>query len=366
MNNQQKLASTKLTFCFSSFLYNNLQTSKDRAIVFDCRDAINHANHYIKRSICLSTQKVQSHLLAHPQVQDTSYLTASDLNSMLTVEESKKFASRRRCYNFLVVSENGFSRNFVHEMKRLAAVDEHEDYFNVSEEKIQELLYRTLEDSEERESIRNGLEIFKILKKDKVRELFIVLEGEAEFFSKYPYMNMARRPEPVAMELSSGRCFSVYDNELPHDILDGKLFLGSFNQSEKYELVQNLKITHILNITFECDNCHEDKGVKYLKISILDEPDKNIHEFFREAYEFINDALTEDSNNKVLIHCAMGKSRSATITIMFLMKKFSWSYEKAFAFVKRKREIISPNEGFVERLMDFEKNQLLFCLRDSA
>jgi len=358
--NEQNPNSPKLTFCFSSFLYNDLQTSKDRTIVLDTRDTINHANNYLKHSLSLSTQRVQSHLIANPQIPDASYLSASDLNNMLTVDESKKFAKRRRCFTFLIISEKGFSRNFVHEVRRLANIEDHEDYFQITEDTMQELLYRTLEESQERDSIRNGLEIFKILKKDKVRELFILIEGGSCFFEKYPYLNMVRRPEPIAVELSSGRCFNVFDNDLPHDILDGRLFLGSFNQSEKYELVSNLKITHILNITFECCNCHEDKGVKYLKISILDEPDKNIHQFFSQAYDFINEALSEDSDNKVLIHCAMGKSRSATITIMYLMKKFSWGYEKAFEFVKRKREIIEPNEGFIEKLQDFEKNQLVF------
>jgi dual specificity MAP kinase phosphatase len=358
--NDQSNNTSKLTFCVPSFLYNNIQSGKDRTIVFDTRDTINHANNILKHSVSLSTQRVQSHLIANPQIPDASYLSASDLNSMLAVDESKKFAKRRRCFCFLIISENGLTRNFVHEVRRLANVDDHEDYFNINQDDMQELLYRTLEESQERESIRNGLEIFKTLKKDKVRELFILMEGATSFFEKSPYMNTVRRPEPMAVELSSGRCFSVYDNDLPHDILDGRLFLGSFNQSEKYELVSNLKITHILNITFECCNCHEDKGVKYLKISILDEPDKNIHEFFRQAYDFINEALSEDSNNKVLIHCALGKSRSATITIMYLMKKFSWSFEKAFDFVKRKREIIEPNDGFIQRLQEFEKNQLVF------
>jgi hypothetical protein len=36
------------------------------------------------------------------------------------------------------------------------------------------------------------------------------------------------------------------DYDFPHDILNARLFLGSFNQSEKYSLVSDLKITHIL------------------------------------------------------------------------------------------------------------------------
>jgi len=61
---------------------------------------------------------------------------------------------------------------------------------------------------------------------------------------------------------------------------------------------------------------------------ILDEKQVDVMKFFKDAYEFIDAALSVDNKNKVLLHCALGKSRSATITIMFLMKKFNWSAEK--------------------------------------
>ena len=60
----------------------------------------------------------------------------------------------------------------------------------------------------------------------------------------------------------------------------------------------------------------------------MDETEVNVQKFFKEAYEFIDSALSEDSNHRVLIHCALGKSRSATVTIMYLMKKFQWSVEQ--------------------------------------
>ena len=71
-------------------------------------------------------------------------------------------------------------------------------------------------------------------------------------------------------------------------------------------------------------------GIKYLHIIILDETQVNLLKFFKEACEFIDSALNESKNNKVFIHCALGKSRSASITVMFLMKKFGWTFEKVF------------------------------------
>jgi protein-tyrosine phosphatase len=42
----------------------------------------------------------------------------------------------------------------------------------------------------------------------------------------------------------------------------------------------------------------------------------------------------------------MGVSRSASCVIMYIMKKFRVGYEDALEFVKSKRQIVEPNEGF--------------------
>ena len=50
--------------------------------------------------------------------------------------------------------------------------------------------------------------------------------------------------------------------------------------------------------------------------------------------------------NRVLVHCGFGVSRSASLVIMFLMKQWNVSYDEAYDYVKACREIIEPNEGF--------------------
>jgi len=39
-------------------------------------------------------------------------------------------------------------------------------------------------------------------------------------------------------------------------------------------------------------------------------------------------------------------SRSGSVVIAYLMKKFNWSFEEAFKFAKSKRKIVGPNKGF--------------------
>jgi len=316
--------------------------------------------HHIKGSINLHNQRTQDYIQEKSLNNDLSSLNVAEFSGIFAPNESKKFVKRKRCFCFFIVSESNLPRDFIHELKRQLTVnDEHEDTFQIPETKLQSTLQRTLDTFDERDPVVNTLALFKVLQRDNVREMFIVLEGASNFFLRYPYMESHLQSDAIATIIQKN-VFSSYEGSFPHDILDSRLFLGSFKQSEKYALLKELKITHIINITAECENVHEDKGIKYLKISILDESDKEIHNYFKEAYDFIHDALSEDSNNNVLIHCAMGKSRSATITIMFLMKRFSWNFEKAFMFVKRKREIVNPNEGFIQRLLEFEKNNLTF------
>ncbi len=61
---------------------------------------------------------------------------------------------------------------------------------------------------------------------------------------------------------------------------------------------------------------------------IKDEDDQQISRFFKETFEFIDRALESSQENIILIHCARGISRSVTITVMFLMKKFRWQLNR--------------------------------------
>lgn len=58
----------------------------------------------------------------------------------------------------------------------------------------------------------------------------------------------------------------------------------------------------------------------------------------------------------VLVHCAGGISRSTTCAIAFLMKEYSWSFEKTLEFVRSKKPNTNPNFGFVKQLISYEED----------
>lgn len=74
---------------------------------------------------------------------------------------------------------------------------------------------------------------------------------------------------------------------------------------------------------------------------------------FDEAFSFIQEARANGDN--IFIHCQMGKSRSATIVIAYLIKYSNMSTEEAYKFLKEKRKTIFPNLGFMRQLREFEK-----------
>jgi len=120
----------------------------------------------------------------------------------------------------------------------------------------------------------------------------------------------------------------------PASKIEECLYLGSeWNASNLEELRQN-GITHILNVTREIDNFFPG-SFQYMNVRIYDEETTDLMKHFNSTYNFIKNA--KSSSGKVLVHCKMGISRSASVVISFLMKEHRWPLDKTLAKVKRQR-----------------------------
>lgn len=121
-------------------------------------------------------------------------------------------------------------------------------------------------------------------------------------------------------------------------------------------MIEDLGITYILNTAYsERDVNTEMYGPerKFLGVSMDDDCTYDISKDFIQCIEFIKTARKEQK--PILIHCMAGVSRSATVTIAYIMKQHNMSLNDAAAFVFKKRPIIFPNVGFIKHLMEFEK-----------
>lgn len=117
------------------------------------------------------------------------------------------------------------------------------------------------------------------------------------------------------------------------------------------DLLSEHHVTHILSVA-PMQHYQPPSNMQHLSLDILDLPDTQLDQFYTEAFTFIDKAV--ESNGRVLVHCNAGVSRSAAITIAYLMKTRNLSYDAAWDTVKEKRPAINPNLGFILQLKNYE------------
>jgi dual specificity phosphatase 12 len=130
----------------------------------------------------------------------------------------------------------------------------------------------------------------------------------------------------------------------------GKLFIGGLHALyQKPDLFAQAEITHILSVLdFDIYEAGHFSKYKHLMLRVDDDPNENLLRHFKESNAFIHSSLEQGGG--VFVHCAMGKSRSATIVCAYLMWKDSMTPGDALKQVCEGRPICSPNPGFMEQL----------------
>ncbi|XP_013407671.1 dual specificity protein phosphatase 10 isoform X2 [Lingula anatina] len=131
------------------------------------------------------------------------------------------------------------------------------------------------------------------------------------------------------------------------------LYLGNERDAADLQRLKDLNITYVLNVTSHIPYQHEHQGIKYKRLPASDSCQQNLTQYFQEAFDFIEEARNSGAN--VLVHCHAGVSRSATITIAYLLKHTRMVMVDAYKYVKNKRSIISPNFNFMGQLLEFEQ-----------
>uniref|UniRef100_A0A4X2L8W4 Dual specificity protein phosphatase n=2 Tax=Vombatus ursinus TaxID=29139 RepID=A0A4X2L8W4_VOMUR len=136
------------------------------------------------------------------------------------------------------------------------------------------------------------------------------------------------------------------------------LFIGdAATANNRFELWK-LGITHVLNAAHGglcCQGGPDFYGscVSYLGVPAHDLPDFNISAYFSSAADFIHNALLTPGA-KVLVHCVVGISRSATLVLAYLMLRQGLTLRQAVNSVKQRRWIF-PNSGFLKQLCQLDR-----------
>ncbi|KAI7805543.1 putative inactive dual specificity phosphatase 27-like [Triplophysa rosa] len=136
------------------------------------------------------------------------------------------------------------------------------------------------------------------------------------------------------------------------------LYIGDESSARDKGLLADLGITHIVN---SADGAHRintgagfytDMSITYCGVEASDHPQFDLSQYFSPTASFIKSALAQ--NGKVLVHCAMGVSRSGALVLAFLMMCKDLTLSDAIIAVRLNRDIC-PNSGFLEQLRTLDE-----------
>eukprot|EP00128_Syssomonas_multiformis_P018241 Colp12_sorted_trinity150504_noHs@19511 len=148
-------------------------------------------------------------------------------------------------------------------------------------------------------------------------------------------------------------------------ILDNNsLYLGSQEALDASLLKEN-QITAVLNcahdVTAMSLEHQRNANVSSFKhFRMKDGIRFDIYDYLHQGADFIHDCI-QQKQQRVLVHCAMGVSRSCSVLVAYLVKYQNMTLLDALWLVKTKRSAVYPNKGFMFRLIEFE-----YELRGSA
>lgn len=134
------------------------------------------------------------------------------------------------------------------------------------------------------------------------------------------------------------------------------LFISNRITAQNFRLLQNYKIKAIISINnfFKNENVlkgYAKMGIDHYHYNLYDHPDSNIKRIADITNKIIDHYLS--IGERVLVHCEMGISRSASIVISYIMWKENKPYFEVLPDVRKIRNIIRPNKGFETQLKSF-------------
>ena len=175
----------------------------------------------------------------------------------------------------------------------------------------------------------------------------------------YEYLYSDDNQEVERMEpCYNGIINNLYNLTYESTHIIDNIYLGNaYNASHYYNLVKN-NIGLIINVTDEICNYYSDLDeFEYYNINIKDNNNNHILPYINDVLIKINNYNEINPGKNILIHCYMGSSRSASLTLAYLLKFHNMSIENGIKFIKDKRSLVNLNTTFLLDLDEWIKHK---------
>lgn len=144
------------------------------------------------------------------------------------------------------------------------------------------------------------------------------------------------------------------------------VFLSNWATSNNPDMCEKYNIKAVITLVnnpkpFEIMNYYDSNSIDHMHVYIDDIYTANIYKYFDQTYDFIKYHTKHHQN--VLVHCAAGISRSATIVLNYMIRNmFETQFVKGqdsnsiiqyvLHIAKSRRPIVNPNVGFLKQLFN--------------
>ncbi|KAK2979018.1 hypothetical protein RJ640_013652 [Escallonia rubra] len=138
--------------------------------------------------------------------------------------------------------------------------------------------------------------------------------------------------------------FSV--SAFPSEILSEFLYLGSYDNASRAELLKTQGISRVLNTVPACQNLYKNSFTYHCL-----QEEKKLP--FDDAIQFLEQC--ERDRARVLVHCMSGKNRSPAVVIAYLMKSKGWRLGQSYQWVKERRPSVELSQAVYQQLQEYEQ-----------
>ena len=134
-------------------------------------------------------------------------------------------------------------------------------------------------------------------------------------------------------------------------------FIGDISAGTNIEIIEEYKITHIINATNNKNlNEFEKNGITYLTLNWLENSNQELFNLNDENY--INIFKFIEKNEKygegLLVFSIKCQNRACIVAIIYLIKLYNWSVNKCIEYIKSKKINVCIPSFFIRQLNDFE------------
>ena len=146
-------------------------------------------------------------------------------------------------------------------------------------------------------------------------------------------------------------------------LVSPKVYIGDVYQASDLSWLKSAGITHIVNMAVELPT-YFPKKFYYYRANAEDNESQSLEDILREGYRFMIHG--EHHGGNILVHCYAGISRSSSMVLYYLMRKFRISLVRAFQHLKTLHPRTRPNPGFWRQLKELEPRKSSLSSKSSS